>query len=176
MARRRVRRSGSGVKTISMRIEGGEELVEALRQLEVDVVNVRDEAVQEGGEIIRAEAESRAPGEIFMNLVTDAVKLITSVVMSVAGNQSTVEIGPDREHWYFMYFETGAQPHEVEPRNDTILWFGGREGSQFAPKVDHPGIPADPFLRPAVDSHGKQAIEKIGEVFKKALEAKAKPG
>lgn len=57
--------------------------------------------------------------------------------------------------WYSHFVEYGTVEHGINPKNKTLLSFPGTHGysgQQIAVgHVDHPGVKAKPFLRPAVD-------------------------
>lgn len=137
-------------------IEGGEELLRKLEQLGVDVRGALKAAVLEGAEEIRKPANQDAPGPHIIAEVVDSDQ-----------NSATVGIGPDEDHWYYQFFETGAQPHEITGRP---LAFMGEEGLIVTGRVGHPGMAASPFLRPAFDRHKGDAENSVGETLRKVVE------
>lgn len=113
-------------------------------------------AAQRGAQVLEMAAEPMAPGP---NLVTEVVEQIPGKV--------TVAIGPDKAHWYYQFFETGVSPHEIpsakKDKGKIVLHFaGGPDGETFAFSVDHPGMSASPFLRPAVDTQKQAAVDAVG--------------
>lgn len=137
-------------------IEGGEELLAKLQQLGVDVRGVLKEAILAGAEEIWRPANQNAPGPHVIAEVTDSDQ-----------NSATVGIGPDKEHWYYQFFETGAQAHEI---TGAPLAFVGEEGTVITGRVGHPGMAAKPFLRPAFDRHKGDAEDSVGESLRKVVE------
>ena len=51
---------------------------------------------------------------------------------------------------YALFVEFGTKPHVIRARNRRVL-ANTRTGDVFGPVVHHPGTPAQPFLRPALD-------------------------
>ena len=58
-------------------------------------------------------------------------------------------IGVPKEYFYVAIFETGAQAHEIKPRKMQALAFE----NVVVGGVNHPGVEARPFLRPAYDEN-----------------------
>lgn len=150
---------------IHFEVDGLEDLIRYLEQLGPRAGSVLLEATMDGGRVLADEANNLAPGEHV--IVTPE---------EVRPNGVTVAVGPDREHWYYLYAETGTQPHEIVPRAAAALLFpggGGPSGSggQYAENVDHPGAPAQPFLRPAVDQAGGKAVDAVGERIRVEIES-----
>ena len=63
-------------------------------------------------------------------------------------------VGVDKEH--APHVEFGTQPHIITVKSARVL----SDGSQiFGVKVNHPGTPAQPFMRPAMDQNRTNATE-----------------
>lgn len=148
---------------IKAKLEGGDELLKVLRELGISVDDVLEAAVLAGAEVIREEAAGNAPGSGAIAKEIDAKK---------PGNV-TAAVGPDKAHWYYQFLETGAQAHEIGPDTRQAMMFEGSEGEKFSRSIQHPGMAADPFLRPAVDGKRQDAVDSVGQVIRKAIEAKA---
>lgn len=146
--------AGNGV---SVRLEGGEELLQTLRAMDVNIKAELRAAVQAGAEIIQDAANGLAPGP---NIKTRVARATASVV--------EVEIGPDAEHWYYRFHETGAAAHEISGK--ALLAFEGSNGLVITPRVSHPGMGASPFLRPAHDANEGAATEEIGAKLRAKLQ------
>jgi len=145
-----------GGLTVKVTIEGGEELLRRLQQIGVDVRGALEEAALEGAEEIRQPANQNAPGPY-----------IVAEVAEKSDQGVTVAIGPDPEHWYYRFFETGAQAHTI---TGAPLAFEGEEGTVVTGRVSHPGMAARPFLRPAFDERKDAAKESVGERLRKIIE------
>lgn len=138
-------------------LKGTREAIQRLRRIGADVDGIKKRAAEAGGEVIRADANRNAPGP---HIVMDT---------KVKGSRVQVEIGPDEEHWYYLFFETGAVEHGIKPKNRKLLRFFDDDQEIFARVVQHPGMPADPYLRPALDERAGQAVEAVGRVIRRAL-------
>jgi hypothetical protein len=114
-----------------------------------------------------------------------------------------VEMGPDKDHWYYRFFETGVQPFTINlvkgrsKRTSSLrknkqtgeyvrVKGGGRKirgggalalkfGDQFASVVRRGGMAARPFLRPTLELK-EQVSDKFGKVMWAAVNALAEGG
>jgi len=149
--------------TITTRVEGAEELkakLEALRGKARGAILAA--AGKAGAEVIRAGAEANAPGphiELELARSTD--------------NAVEFMIGPDLAHWYYQFFETGAGRHTITGNAKEAVAFQGVGGEVVRVSVDHPGMKARPFLRPALDEKGPEAVDKIGRELRRGIESVA---
>jgi HK97 gp10 family phage protein len=146
-------------KGIRVTIEGDEELLKKLRALGAGVERILETAVLAGAEIVKDQANSLAPGPHIEAEVTEKSR-----------TKATAEIGPDKEHFYYRFFETGAQPHEITPKNAGGLSFAGHDGDIVLQRVSHPGMAASPFLRPAMDEKKDTAVDATGAEFKREID------
>jgi hypothetical protein len=74
--------------------------------------------------------------------------------IKVSGDKVTTEIsasGAARQE-YAMFVHEGTKPHVIKPRRKKVLSWKGPEGRVFASSVNHPGTPARPWLRDALQS------------------------
>lgn len=121
------------------------------------------DALEAGGEVVRAAANAKAPGP---HVVMQRDKQIVETL-------ATVSIGPDKAHWYYRFAETGAQPHEISPRTRkrlrAVKFTSGGE-VEFARVVAHPGMGARPFLRPAILENERRAAEVTAAALVKQAE------
>lgn len=87
-------------------------------------------------------------------------------------NNFTAEvlIGFTKDAWYLRLIETGTSAHKIRAKKASILtdqvMFFGRE-------VDHPGITARPFLRPAYDAEHNNFIRIFKEEMKRRITERA---
>ena len=72
----------------------------------------------------------------------------------------TVSIGPTKRAWYAAIVEFGQSAHTIVVKGKKALADGG---VFFGRKVNHPGSPPRPFLRPALDTRGQEAIDVLGK-------------
>lgn len=139
---------------ITIKIEGGEELRRKLNELgEAMAGAALRRAGEAGAKVLQSAANRRAPGPH-----------IETEVVEAGADSVTVAIGPDKDHFYYQFFETGAAAHDIKGR--PLLVFEGREGTVFTPGVKHPGMGARPFLRPAIDEQGDAAAKAAAEALR----------
>jgi HK97 gp10 family phage protein len=147
----------SGEIEVRAELKGTREAIMRLRKIGADVGKVKKRAAEAGGEVIRGEADRMAPGP--------------HIVMQTKakGDRVRVDIGPDDEHWYYKFFETGVGRHDIGPKNSSVLRFIDEGELVFTRLVDHPGMPAQPFLRPALDENVSRVVEAVAREIRKAL-------
>ncbi len=143
---------------VTVKLEGGDELLAKLRRIDGNVKATLRAAGLAGGQVVADVANGMAPGP---HIETD--------VVSVAGSRVTVAIGPDSEHWYYRFVESGAVAHEIN--GAALLAFEGDSGFVVTPRVSHPGMAARPFLRPAHDSTHDEQRDAMGDVLRRAVES-----
>ena len=111
-----------------------------------------------GGKIVEL-AKKKAP--------IDTGKLKSSISYSVNGDQLVIEVKAP----YGMYQEFGTasrgefpgQPYKIKPKKGKYLVFRVNGRKVYAKEVTHPGVAAQPYLRPAV-------TEALGPLFDKLAE------
>lgn len=144
------------------KIEGGEQLLKELAALGGNVRSTARAAVRAGAKVIQAAAESNAQGIGGGGGKHTAIKVSQRV-------KGTIEamIGPSKRKWFFRYFETGTTAHEI---TGAPLVFEGDEGLVITGGVSHPGMPANPWLRPAFDGQQDAAVKAVGDYLVQAIE------
>lgn len=147
-------------RAVKVRIEGLEELKVKMRRLGVDVERSLDRAARAGAEVVREETASRAPGP----------HVVFERDPKGQPERPQYLIGPDKEHWYYQFFETGAGQHEIDGKTRKALLFPGKSGMLVRRKVGHPGMGASPFLRPGLEAAKEAAVDAVGKVLKAAVE------
>lgn len=66
------------------------------------------------------------------------------------GGAITAYVGTDVD--YALFPEYGTKPHLIEaPPGGVLAWTDSGGETHFATRVHHPGTPATPYLRPALD-------------------------
>ena len=83
--------------------------------------------------------------------------------------KAEVKIGPDRAHWYYGLFETGVSAHEIDGNIKKALKFTSGE-EVIVKRVQHPGMGAAPFLRPALDENQERITAAMGKTFREVIE------
>lgn len=149
-----------------VRIEGARELEGVLKKLGPRVAKkVVLGALRSGGNIIRREAKRLVPVE--SGELRDSI-----IVASERQRKRTtgnVVIGPRKGVNYGHLVEFGTAPHTITVKDAKSLG----ESGQFGTVVHHPGAVAHPFLRPAFDAKGDEALNKVGEMLGRGVEREA---
>lgn len=161
-------------------IKGLSDLQKALDTLPAKIEqNVMRGALRAGAKLIQGEARQLVPigapsarnAAIYggrRGLLQESIRIktrarqgtVTSKV--VAGGK--VKGGGDA-YYGFMVEKTGAKPHIIKARKGGKLSFGGGVHSSVA----HPGFKAHPFMVPAFDSKGHQAVVAASDYIRTRL-------
>lgn len=177
MAKRRRPRKPIPTTGVSVQIEGLRELRDKFNGLDHAVAGILEDAAEAGAEVIREDANQRAPGPHIKLELEKSTR-----------NYSEVHIGPDSDHWYYCFFETGVQPFTINKISGRTTRTSGRgrpvRGTKKAmafdnvvTKVINRGpMAAEPFLRPAFDAKQDDAVKAVGKVLKPAIEKMADSG
>jgi HK97 gp10 family phage protein len=136
------------------------EFAEGLR----DVADNLDEAIDEGVKTtafqIEGTAKRRAPVD------TGALRA------GIEARRLTIAewvVGAKTE--YATAVEFGTAPHVIEADQADALAFTGQDGELvFRQRVEHPGTPAQPFLRPALAEHQSDLVENINAEIEKLFD------
>lgn len=139
-------------------LEGADEMIALIAKLgDIAAGAAVMEAVIEGGKVLEDEIESRAPGPHIITVPNRR---------GIKRGYAEVDVGPDKEHWYYRFFETGAVPHEIEPvLKEALLLIGGN----LREAVAHPGMAAQPFMRPGFDVSEQKVKAVIGRELMERL-------
>lgn len=143
-------------KRVRANVEGGTELLQKMHRMGLDVGAILEQAAMAGAELIANAANQIAP----------EAKIGTEVAWNERG-QAAVNIGPPAEKWYWRFLEFGATAHEI---TGNPLIFQGDSGLVIIGRVEHTGIAATPFLRPAFDDRKDAAVDATGGEIRKAIE------
>lgn len=137
--------------TIRLEIQNLDEVKALIAKRPEMAREVADAAIEAAATVILGIAKKDAPGPgLDYEKVGDA----------------EYDVGPVKAKWYYRFFETGTSAHLVLPRTKRALTIGG----EYAASAHPGGIPAAPFLRPAIDEGGERAADAAGEVWKRAIE------
>lgn len=127
-----------------------------------------------GARVIRNEARRQVPED------SGNLKKAINVRVKQFRNKSGFHfyIAVDRggkakyDGWYAHFIEYGVQPHEIKPSKKAIKL--NVSGDVLRAYANHPGIPAQPFMRPAFDSKRNEAVKVIGSKLWDNLKKEAK--
>ena len=70
-----------------------------------------------------------------------------------------------KKAFYAHFVEYGTQPHDIRSKNGGAM----RVGKAFRVVMRHPGAKAKPFMRPALDSKARDAIEATAAKMRERL-------
>lgn len=149
---------------VQMKLEGSAELMTRLKAIGARASQAVMDAAVAGATPILFDANLRA----------HSPHVIAEAQQKEGANKATVRIGPDKAHWYYRFFEFGATVHEIKAKKALALLFPGQNGDVFAKKVEHTGMAARPFLRPAMDTRKDDATRAAGETFRQVIESYTK--
>ncbi len=144
-----------------MEVTGLKELNRALSKLPGRIHNnIMTAAVRAGANIVKEEAARNLDGK----------KKDIVVAKSRAPKGTTLfKIGPSSGKWYLKFKETGTKPHVIKSKKKALA-----DGTEFfGLVVDHPGQPAAPFLRPALDENVPKIVEAMAKKTRERLEKEA---
>jgi HK97 gp10 family phage protein len=142
---------------VQVHIEGVDVLLQRMKFFGVAIDRVLEKAATAGAEIIAEAANEKAPEP-----------LITTETKEKKKSYAVVGVGPPEEKWYWRYVETGAQPHTITG-NPLIFYPSGE--IVVTGLVNHPGMAARPFLRPAFDNNTQKAADAVGDEIIKIFES-----
>lgn len=147
-------------------IDGFQELAEEFADFADDLHEAADrvdDAVERGVRDTAGDVESQATINANTEAGTELARSLT--VKHIDVFEWAVVAQAD----HAPYVEFGTQPHVITS-NDGPLVFRGEDGELvFTNKVNHPGTPAQPFLRPALREQGDLAYNikrQIRDLFK----------
>lgn len=148
---------------ITMKLNGGKELHALLQQLPVEVeTKIMRNALARGANVIRDEARARVADET--GLLRKAIKS----TRNTRKGQVIAKVKLRGRHSYLgLFMEYGVTAHMI-----TVADGAGalKIGRQFVSgSVQHPGHAPRPFMRPALDTKAKEAINVIGQYISQYL-------
>lgn len=150
---------------IEFKLKGGKEVHTLLQQLPVEVeTKILRAALAQGAKVIAQDAEQRAPVEY--GALRAAIK--TSRDTNRKTGQVVAKVKLKGPHAFLgIFFEYGVVPHIITARQpDGSLKIGDR---YVGHEVEHPGVPAQPFMRPAAEARAQDAINVVGDYLHKYL-------
>lgn len=136
------------------------DLVEDLQQIShLSTGQITENIFRDYGAKIEAMAQAKAPfktgalkSSITHHASQEALEIIAGVPYAMYQEFGTASRG-----------EFGGSPYEITPKKGKYLVFYVNGKKVVTKKVRHPGVPAHPYLRPAVQ-------EAFGELFDKLAE------
>lgn len=77
----------------------------------------------------------------------DTGRLRNSIQLQEVPKRGVISVRVGTNVDYALVIHNGSRPHIILPRNASVLSWVGPTGRVFATRVNHPGFPANPFLR-----------------------------
>lgn len=142
-------------------IKGLSELQTFMSQLPDKLqANIMRGAVRAGANVLRDAAKANVP--VQSGVLRDGIKVSSRSRRGVV----SASVKLTGKHAYIgKWLEYGVAAHSIAAKIEKVLYFG----STFDKVVHHPGIVPHPFMRPALDTSGAQAVVAVGEYIKSRL-------
>lgn len=134
---------GNHRASISVTTEGGADIIAALTNLSADLGGAAlVAAVQAGAEIIRDEAEARAPRSDGAGHYPAGGHGADHIIVATEDKpgEAVAKVGPEKDAWYLRFAEFGTSTQA-----------------------------ADPWLRPAADNNAEAVKSAMADVIRKRL-------
>lgn len=147
------------------KVKGLAELERALDALPARMEkNVARGALRAGGAVFREEARRLAPvksGALQKSIRVVSARMRQGMLrLNIVAGRS----GKDQP-WYAKLVEFGTPPHKITAAFGSALAIAGK----LVASVQHPGAAPKPFMRPAFDTKGKEAVEAFRDYTAKRL-------
>ena len=139
---------------VQIELQGVAELVATLEQIGADVQGVVEQIALAAAVPVAKAIEAKAPGDIGQSIVTATTEKSKKRV--------TVSVGPDKKKWIARFLEYGTSPHAITADEKKALKLYPL-GDVFRRSVNHPGMAAQPFMRPAFDETQGEAQTAAGQ-------------
>jgi HK97 gp10 family phage protein len=144
--------------------------------------NVMRSSMRQGANLIRNDAKARAPvgppsqkNRRLYGGYAGALRDSIRVGTSARGGKVTAYIragGRNKKTgaavFYAHFLEYGTKAHDIAAKIGGWLSFGGR----FTKTVEHPGITARPYMRPAMDTQAQAAVQAMATHMRALLAKK----
>ena len=141
-------------ESVQIELQGMKQLVATREQIGADVESVVEQIALAAAEPVARAIEAKAPGDIGQSIVTATTEK--------SKRRVTVAVGPDKKKWIAKFLEFGTSPHQITASQQKALKLYPL-GDVFRKSVNHPGMAAQPFMRPAFDETQGEAQAKAGE-------------
>lgn len=144
-------------ESVQIELQGMKQLVATLEQIGADVESVVEQIALAAAEPVARAIEAKAPGDIGQSIVTATTEKSKKRV--------TVSVGPDKTKWYAGFVERGTASGgtKILTRNGRSFAINGPDAKLFRTSINHQGMAAQPFMRPAFDETQGEAQAKAGE-------------
>ncbi len=164
-------------------VKGFADLQRALDQLAPKIErNVMSGALRAGAKVIQLDAKQRCPVgppssrgakkyKLYAGALRDSIRVGTKTARGVV--TATIKAGGKAKNGAVVFYanmieRTGSIAHMIRARKGSSITIGGNNYTS----VDHPGMNAQPFMRPALDGKAGAAVQATGEYIKRRLQTK----
>jgi HK97 gp10 family phage protein len=153
---------------MNVTITGAKELAKMLNELPIKLErNIMRAALRAGAKVIADEAKQQ------VSVVSGELK--RSIRTSSNSKKGVVEanavVGRKKQGWYATFVEFGTAAHPITAgKNAKRLRFRLADGKWFTGvSVNHTGARAKPFMRPAFDIKGQEAVQTVTNRIRERL-------
>jgi HK97 gp10 family phage protein len=150
----------------TVNITGGKQLAEFLQTLPLKLErNIMRAALRAGARVIANEAKLNVPVQD-----GDLKRSIRTGSNAKKGRVEAYAKAGDKKAWYYRFVEFGTAAHIIKGKNGNMLKFTSRDGKSIAvPQVSHTGAIAKPYMRPALDTKGDEAVVAVTNKIRERL-------
>ena len=143
-------------------IKGGKELILALRGFPVKIERqVMQVALLDGAKVIAKEVRKNVPKD--SGDLKRSIKVLRGKDKKQKGQVAARVRAGDKKAFYAHMIEYGTAAHVIKGKKGNNLIFTASDGKSVNIRsVNHPGISAHPFMRPAIDTKEKEAVRAVG--------------
>lgn len=147
---------------IEIEVSGLAELTRKLETIPDDIQNkIMKGAMRAGANVIADEASALAPWEHLKDV---------EVTVKSEGGETSAKVGSGRKNHDAHFAEFGTKAHTITVKNKKVLGYRGMEQDViFGKTMQHPGVGALPYMRPAFDTQGEAAIQAVRDFMAAVL-------
>ncbi len=149
----------------TINVTGGKQLAQFLQSLPLKIEkNIMRAALRAGARVIADEAKKNVPVQL-----GDLKRSIRTGSNAKKGRVEATAKAGNKKAYYYRFVEFGTAAHIIKAgKNKQKLVFTARDGKKVEiPQVNHPGAKAKPYMRPALDSKGNEAVVAVTKKFVK---------
>jgi HK97 gp10 family phage protein len=144
-----------------------EDFADSLDEIADELDQAIDKGVKQTALQIESTAKRKAP--VFDHPFQGQGGELRADIGSVPLEWAEYSVGTTKE--YAPPTEYGSAPHTITPNGPYPLRFTNRGGEEIRTySVDHPGTPAQPFLRPALNRHRTDLVDNIRDEIEKVID------
>lgn len=155
-------------------IAGGKQLAEFLSKLPPRIErNIMRAALRAGARVIANEAKKNVPeklGNLKRSIRTDSTRVKGGVQATAKAGGRSGGKNKNKSAFYAQFVEYGTAAHPITAKKKKLLTFIAKDGRLVKKfQVDHKGAKAKPFMRPAFDAKGGEAVDAVAKAIRERL-------